>query len=285
MTDKNNIEIVGSDIQIKNLKFVYPPPRTVEAIKNLSLEIKAGELVAIIGHNGSGKTTLSKIISGFLEPTEGQVLIGGHQVINIPPRIRPTVVGYVFQNPDHQVYKDTVWEDVAFGLENLGYEEDEIQQRVYEILTSLDLWHLREIHPFRIGKGDRQRVAVAGLLIMNPKILVVDEPTTGQDPERAREIMRLMVKLNRERGITVITITHAMDLVMEFVDRVIVMGQGEVLLDGDMRSVFSQPEILAKTFVQPPQLVRLGIELNLNPLPFSVDEAVGQIVKKYQAVR
>lgn len=285
MMDKNNFELVGSDIQIDNLKFVYPPPRTVEAIKNLSLEIKAGELVAIIGHNGSGKTTLSKIISGFLEPTSGQVLIGGQQVINIPPRIRPTVVGYVFQNPDHQVYKDTVWEDVAFGLENLGFEEDEIQRRVYEILSSLDLWHLREIHPFRIGKGDRQRVAVAGLLIMNPKILVVDEPTTGQDPERAREIMRLMVKLNKERGITVITITHAMDLVMEFVDRVIVMGQGEVLLDGDMRSVFSQPEILAKTFVQPPQLVRLGIELNLDPLPFSIDEAVGQIVKKYQAVR
>jgi energy-coupling factor transporter ATP-binding protein EcfA2 len=285
MAKKDNIEIVGSDLQIKDLRFVYPPPRTVEAIKNLSLEIKAGELVAIIGHNGSGKSTLSKIISGFLEPTEGHVLIGGQEVINIPPRIRPTVVGYVFQNPDHQVYKDTVWEDVAFGLENLGYEEDVIQQKVYDMLTSLDLWRLREVHPFRIGKGDRQRVAVAGLMIMNPKILVVDEPTTGQDPERAREIMRLMVKLNRERGITVITVTHAMDLVMEFVDRVIVMGQGEVLLDGSMREVFSQPEILAKTFVQPPQLVRLGVELNLDPLPFSVEEAVDQIVKKYQAVR
>ena len=280
-----NIEVVGSDIQIKNLKFVYPPPRTVEAIKDLSIEIKAGELVAIIGHNGSGKTTLSKLISGFLEPSSGQVLIGGQEVQNIPPRIRPTVVGYVFQNPDHQVYKDTVWEDVAFGLENLGFEEDEIQQRVYEILTSLDLWHLREVHPFRIGKGDRQRVAVAGLLIMNPKILVVDEPTTGQDPERAREIMRLMVKLNRERGITVITITHAMDLVMEFVNRVVVMGQGEILLDGDMRTVFSQPEKLAQTFVQPPQLVRLGIELNMNPLPFTVDEAVNQILNKYKVAR
>lgn len=275
-------EVVGSDIQIKNLKFVYPPPRTVEAISDLSVEIKAGELVAIIGHNGSGKTTLSKLISGFLEPTSGEVLIGGQHVQNIPPHVRPTIVGYVFQNPDHQVFKDTVWEDVAFGLENLGYDEDEIQKRVYEILTSLDLWHLRELHPFRIGKGDRQRVAVAGLLIMNPKILVVDEPTTGQDPERAREIMRLMVKLNRERGITVLTITHAMDLVMEFVNRVVVMGQGQILLDGDMRSVFSQPEILAQTFVQPPQLVRLGIELGLNPLPFTVDEAVEQIVKKYQ---
>lgn len=280
--DNLNTEIVGSDIQIKNLKFVYPPPRTVEAIKDLSLDIKAGELVAIIGHNGSGKTTLSRLISGFLEPSFGQVLIGGKNVKDIPPNIRPTLVGYVFQNPDHQIYKDTVWEDVAFGLENLGYEEDEIQRRVYEILSSLDLWRLREIHPFRIGKGDRQRVAVAGLLIMNPKILIVDEPTTGQDPERARDIMRLMVKLNKERGITVITITHAMDLVMEFVDRVIVMGQGEVLLDGDMRTVFSQPEILAKTFVQPPQLVRLGIELGLNPLPFSVGEAVEQITKKNQ---
>jgi energy-coupling factor transport system ATP-binding protein len=254
----------------------------VEAIKGLNLNIKTGEFVAIIGHNGSGKTTLSKLISGFLNPTAGTITIGGKEVYKIHPRIRPAVVGYVFQNPDHQVFKDTVWEDVAFGLENLGYPEDQIQDIVHETLQELDLWDLREVHPFRIGKGDRQRVAVAGLLVMNPKILVVDEPTTGQDPERAREIMRLMTKLNVEKGMTVITITHAMDLVVEFVKRVIVMGQGEILLHGDVREVFSQPEVLVKTFVQPPQIARLGLELGLHPLPLTVDEAIDQIWTSYQ---
>lgn len=267
----------ASDIVIENLRFVYPPPKQVEAIKNLNLEVKAGEFVAIIGHNGSGKTTLSKLVSGFLNPTSGRVTIGGKDVFKIHPRIRPTVVGYVFQNPDHQVFKETVWEDVAFGLENLNYPEDEIQNIVRDTLQALDLWEQREVHPFRLGKGDRQRVAVAGLIVMNPKILLVDEPTTGQDPERAREIMRLMTRLNKEKGITIIAVTHAMDLVVEFVNRVVVMGQGEVLLDGDVRTVFSQPDVLAKTFVQPPQIARLGLALGLKPLPLSVEEAVEQL--------
>lgn len=278
----NLSETQGFDVQIKNVKFVYPPPRRVEAIRGLNLEIISGEFIAIIGHNGSGKTTLSKLMSGYLIPTEGSITIGGKDVHKIPPRVRPAVVGYVFQNPDHQVFKDTVWEDVAFGLENLGYPEDQIQEIVHDVLQNLDLWDLREEHPFRIGKGDRQRVAVAGLLVMNPKILVVDEPTTGQDPERAREIMRLMTRLNEEKGITIITITHAMDLVVEFVKRVIVMGQGQILMDGGVREVFSQPEILAKTFVQPPQIARLGLELGMHPLPLSVDEAVDQIWSSYQ---
>jgi energy-coupling factor transport system ATP-binding protein len=276
----NNQHGNSSDILIKDLRFVYPPPKVVEAIRRIDLEVKSGEYVAIIGHNGSGKTTLSKLISGFLEPTEGSLTIGGESVHKIPPRVRPSVVGYVFQNPDHQVFKDTVWEDVAFGLENLGYPEDDIQQIVHDTLQQLDLWELREVHPFRLGKGDRQRVAVAGLIVMNPKILLVDEPTTGQDPERARDIMRLMTNLNKERGVTVIAITHAMDLVAEFVERVVVMGAGEILLDGDVREVFSQPEVLAKTYVQPPQIARLGLELNLNPLPLSIDEIVNQIVAK-----
>jgi len=273
------------DLVITNLHFVYPPPRRVEAIKRLDLKIKAGEFVAVIGHNGSGKTTLSKLISGYLEPSEGTITIGGVVVHKIPAHQRPMVVGYVFQNPDHQVFRDTVWEDVAFGLENIKIPEDEIQRVVRDTLEDLDLWHLRELHPFRIGKGDRQRVAVAGLLVMNPKILVVDEPTTGQDPERAREIMRLMTRLNEERGITIITITHAMDLVVEFVKRVIVMGQGEILLDEGVREAFSKPDILAKTYVQPPAVARVGLALGLNPLPLTVDEAVEQILRRCVPVK
>lgn len=269
----------AGDLVIENLRFVYPPPKQVEAIKRLDLKVAAGEFISIIGHNGSGKSTLSKLISGFLVPTEGTVQIGGELVHKIHPRVRPTVVGYVFQNPDTQVFKETVWEDVAFGLENLQVPEDEIQTTVYEVLQRLDLWENRETHPFRLGKGDRQRLAVAAIMVMNPKVLIVDEPTTGQDPERAREIMRLLTELNQERGMTVITVTHAMDLVTEFSKRVVVMGGGQILLDDDPYQVFSQPDILAKTFVQPPQIARLGLALGLPNLPLSVSEAVDQIVQ------
>jgi energy-coupling factor transporter ATP-binding protein EcfA2 len=277
-----NQETVKNDLSVKDLRFIYPPPKRVEAIKKINLEIKEGEFAAIIGHNGSGKTTLSKLISGFLEPLEGTVQIGGKEVKDIHPVVRPTVVGYVFQNPDHQVFKESVWEDVAFGLENMGLPQDEIESKTASVLERLDLMKVAAIHPFRLGKGDRQRVAVAGILVMNPKVLLVDEPTTGQDPERARGIMRLMTELNQEEKITVITITHAMDLVVEFAERVIAMGQGEILLDGPPREVYSQPEILAKTFVSPPQIVRFGLELGLDPLPLNVDEAAAQLAAKYK---
>ena len=267
----------NSDLVVENLRFIYPPPKEVEAVKRIDLEVKEGEFVAIIGHNGSGKTTLSKIISGFLNPTEGSVRIGGVEVRKIHPRTRPTVVGYVFQNPDHQVFKESVWEDVAFGLENLEYPPDEVERITLETLERLDLLKYEDVHPFRLGIGDRQRVAVAGILVMNPKVVLVDEPTTGQDPERAREIMRLMTELNRERGITIITVTHAMDLVVEFAQRVVAMGQGEILLDGTPREVYSQPEILARTFVSPPQIAMLGLELGLDPLPLDVNAAVEQL--------
>jgi energy-coupling factor transport system ATP-binding protein len=166
-----------------------------------------------------------------------------------------------------------VWEDVAFGLENLGYESDEVVKITDKALERLALTKYSDFHPFRLGKGDRQRVAFASILVMNPKILIVDEPTTGQDPEKAREVMRLLVELNQERGITVIVVTHAMELVAEFTNRVIVMGVGEVLLDGSPREVFSQSELLAKTYIQPPQIARLGLMYNLQPLPLTVSEA------------
>jgi len=267
----------SGDLVIENLRFVYPPPKEVEAIKNLNLKVDEGEFIAIIGHNGSGKSTLSKLISGYLTPTEGSVTIGGVPVTDINPRTRPEVVGYVFQNPDHQVFRDSVWEDVAFGLENLNYSPEDIESITNQSLERLDLTKQASVHPFRLGKGDRQRVAVAAILVMGPKLLIVDEPTTGQDPEKAREIMRLLVELNKERGVTIITVTHAMDLVAEFADRVVVMGQGEILLDGSAQEIFSQPEELAKTYIQPPQIARLGLALDIDPLPLTVPEIVDEL--------
>lgn len=277
MTNENQD---SQDVVIDNLNFVYPPPKRVEAIKQINLKFTQGEFVGIIGHNGSGKSTLSKLISGFLEPTKGSITIGGKEVCKIHPNVRPEVVGYVFQNPDQQVFKESVWEDVKFGLENLHYSPEDVEKITYDTLEKLDLLRVRELHPFRLGKGDRQRLAVASILVMNPKVLIVDEPTTGQDPERARGIMRLLTEVNREQKITIITVTHAMDLVTEFCRRVIVMGGGEVLLDGTASEVFSQPEILAKTYVQPPQIVRLGLALGMNPLPVKVEEVIQRIAQR-----
>jgi energy-coupling factor transport system ATP-binding protein len=219
------------------------------------------------------------LISGFLKPTEGSVRIGGADVHTIPVHTRPSIVGYVFQNPDHQIFKESVWEDVAFGLQNLHYPEDDIQHITRDTLERLELFKSYNVHPFRLGKGDRQRVAVAAIIVMNPKILIVDEPTTGQDPEKAREIMRLVTDLNQKNGVTVITITHAMDLVAEFARRVVVMGRGEILLDGTPHEIFSQPEELAKTYVQPPQIAQVGLALGLNPLPITVEELVDKLKK------
>lgn len=267
-------EVKNGDLIIDNLRFVYPPPKKVEAIKRLNLTVKEGEFVAIIGHNGSGKTTLSKLISGYLNPSEGSITIGGVEVKKIPPRVRPTIVGYVFQNPDQQVFKDTVWEDLRFGLENLQVPDEEADSRAKRVMDRLLLSKYADTHPFRLGKGDRQRVAFGGILVMNPKVLLVDEPTTGQDPEKAREIMRLLVELNQEQKVTIIVVTHAMDLVAEFCQRVVVMGTGEKLLDGHPREIFSQPEILAKTYVRPPQICRLGLALGVKPVPLTPGELV-----------
>lgn len=277
-----NSLVQDGNLVITNMRFVYPPPKKVEAIKRVNLTVPQGEMVAIIGHNGSGKTTLSKLISGYLKPTEGSIRVGGVEVSKIHPRVRPTAVGYVFQNPDQQVFKDSVLEDIMFGLLNLRIPPEAAEKTARDIMERLELTKYADVHPFRLGKGDRQRVAFAGILVMGPKILIVDEPTTGQDPEKAREVMRLLRELNQERGITVIIVTHSMDLVAEFAKRVIVMGTGEVLLDGTPKEVYSQPEILAKTFVRPPQIARLGLEMHWKDLPMTVAEAVQTLTDEIQ---
>jgi energy-coupling factor transporter ATP-binding protein EcfA2 len=276
--------VENGDLKIENLRFIYPPPKRVEAIKQMNLMVKEGEFVAVVGHNGSGKTTLSKLISGYLKPTQGSVTIGNVDVHRMHPRLRSTVVGYVFQNPDHQVFKDTVWDDITFGLFNLQLPEEEVDKIASDAIERLALSKFIETHPFRLGKGDRQRLAFAGILVMNPKVLIVDEPTTGQDPEKAREIMRVLSELNREKGITVIVVTHAMDLVAEFCRRVLVMGLGEILLEGSPREIFAQPEVLAKTYIRPPQICRIGLKLNINPLPLTVGEVVSALTRSPQGV-
>ncbi|MEM3004849.1 MAG: ABC transporter ATP-binding protein, partial [Candidatus Bathyarchaeia archaeon] len=243
-------------IEIDHVNYTYPAPNRVQALKNVCLNIEAGEFVALIGQNGSGKTTLAKCISGFLKPTEGAVRIDGVDTRRMRTSELAQKVGYVFQNPDHQLFKETVYEEIVFGLKNIGMPRDRIGKKVEEVLNRMHLWEFRDMHPFRLGKGQRQRVAISAILAMEPEILVIDEPTTGQDRKEARAIMDLALEQNEE-GVTVLVITHAMNLVAEYARRTVALCEGRVLIEGETREVFGKVDLLSHTFVQPPQITLL----------------------------
>lgn len=267
-------------IAVEDLEFQYPPPRQIRALKGISLHVDAGEFLAIVGQNGSGKTSLARCMSGYLQPTRGQVSVAGEEVRRLPPSQRARYVGYVFQNPDHQLFRESVRDEVGFGLRNIGLAESEVDREAEAALSPLELWDKRDWHPFRLSKGDRQRLAIAAILVLRPRVLIVDEPTTGQDPQKAREIMDLLTVLNRERGTTIVTITHAMELVAEYARRVVVMHDGRVLVDGSPREVFRQADLLRVTNIAPPPVCQLSAQLGLEPLPITVAEARDAILAR-----
>jgi energy-coupling factor transport system ATP-binding protein len=264
----------------EGVEFEYPPPRPISALKGVTLSVPAGQFTAIVGQNGSGKTSLARCISGYLRPTRGSLRVAGKEVWRLRPAQRATHVGYVFQNPDHQLFRERVWDDVAFGLQNLGTASDEIQEAVEQALRRLELWDKRELHPFQLSRGDRQRLAIAAIIVMRPRLLIVDEPTTGQDMARSREIMDLLTRLNRDEGTTILTITHVMELVAEYARWVIVMHDGRVLLEGPPRQVFARAEELRITAISPPPVARLGLTLGLDSLPITVPEARDAILRR-----
>jgi energy-coupling factor transport system ATP-binding protein len=261
-------------IEVRGLRFVYPPPRPIPAVQGVSLSIARGSFVAIVGQNGSGKTTLARCMSGYLTPSAGEVLVGGENVHQLKTFRRARRIGYVFQNPANQLFRQSVGDEVLFSLEYQGIHGAEAEGRVEEILRLLDLWEQRELHPFRLSLGNKQRLAIACIAVIQPDALIVDEPTTGQDPRHARAVMGLLMQLRDRYGTTIITITHAMSLAADYCDRVIAMRQGQILLDGTPREVFAQRDALATTFVKPPSITQLALELGINPPPLNVDEAV-----------
>ncbi|MFN8569346.1 MAG: ATP-binding cassette domain-containing protein [Kouleothrix sp.] len=272
--------IADPAIEVRGLRFVYPPPRPIAAVQGVSLRLARGSFIAIIGQNGSGKTTLARCMSGYLTPSAGDVIVGGENVHQLKTFRRARRIGYVFQNPATQLFRQSVWDEVMFSLEYQGVGEGEAAQRAEAILRLLDLWEQRELHPFRLSLGNKQRLAIACIAVIQPDALIVDEPTTGQDPRHARAVMGLLTQLRDRYGTTIITITHAMSLAAEYCDRVIAMRQGEVLLDGGPREVFAQRDLLATTFVKPPSITQLALELGLNPPPLNVDEAVAMLQER-----
>jgi energy-coupling factor transport system ATP-binding protein len=248
-------------IEISDLHFSYP--NGVQALNGISFIIDPGEQVAIVGQNGGGKTTLVKHLNGLLRPTRGQVLIGNwdttkHSVAKLASR-----VGYVFQNPDEQLFSKTVGVEVAFGPRNLGFSGDQVQALVKDALALTELSDKTETNPYDLSVTWRKMVALASIISMDTDIVIFDEPTTGQDAVSITRIASTIAEL-RKRGKTGITITHDIDFCAENFDRVIAMSEGKILLDGSTNDVLSQEEILATTYVDPPQLTRLGKRLNFN---------------------
>ncbi len=263
-------------IEIKDLHFTYPTG--LEALRGITLRIDAGEQVAVVGQNGAGKTTLVKHFNGLLQPTSGQVLIGdwdtkGHPVAKLASR-----VGYVFQNPDEQLFSKTVGAEVAFGPKNLGLGSEQVEARVRDALALTELSDKIETNPYDLSPTWRKMVALASIISMDTQIVVFDEPTTGQDALSVARIAHVIAEL-RSRGRTVITITHDIDFCAENFERVIAMSQGKILLDGRTNDVLGQEEVLARTYVDPPQLTRLGKRLGLKETVRNQEEFLDAVKK------
>lgn len=259
-------------IKVNNVSFEYITDESkLKAIDKLSLEVKKGEFVAIIGHNGSGKSTLSKNLNAILLPSEGNILIDGLDTREESKLwdIRQTA-GIVFQNPDNQIVATVVEEDVAFGPENLGIDPIEIRKRVEEALKNVGMYDLRDRQPHLLSGGQKQRVAIAGIIAMKPKCIIFDEATAMLDPSGRKEVMKTIKRLNKEENITTLHITHFMEEAVE-ADRVIVMEKGKKLLEGTPREVFSSIEMLRTIGLDVPCMTELSSLLKKDGLDISSD--------------
>lgn len=248
-------------------------------INNVTLSIKRGEFVALLGHNGSGKSTMAKLLNALLVPTEGKVYIDGIDTSEESTcfDIRKKV-GLVLQNPDNQLVASIVEEDVAFGPENLGIKPQEIRKRVDSALKAVDMYDYRTHASFKLSGGQKQRVAIAGIIAMQPECIVLDEPTAMLDPQGRQEVLDAVMRLNKEMNITVVLITHYMDEAV-LADRIVVMDNGEIITQGNPREVFSQVELLKKHRLDVPQATELAYRLKscgvkIDRMPLNEEEAV-----------
>ncbi|MCX7994448.1 MAG: energy-coupling factor transporter ATPase [candidate division WOR-3 bacterium] len=254
-------------IECSSLTFGYKKGSPV--LKDIDLRINQGDFLAIIGQNGSGKTTLAKLLCRLLIPQNGNIRIKSKDIRDYTRRELASIIGYVFQNPDHQIFCNTVKEEIAFALKNFGRDEDTIENITKEVLNLCDLRGYEDKDPFSLTKGEKQRLAVATVLAFKPEIIILDEPTTGLDYQQQKEIMNLLKELNKN-GYTIIIITHTMWLVAEYTDRTLVMADGRIVLDKKTREVFIDEDELMKYHLEPPQVCRLGNRLGLSIL--TIDE-------------
>ena len=265
---------MGNAIEVENLSYTYPDQeddRKTQVFEGLNLSVEQGSFVVILGHNGCGKSTLAKHFNAILLPSGGKVYVYGKDTAdeeNLIPIRRE--VGMVFQNPDNQIVSNVVEEDVAFAPENLGVAPDEIRRRVDEALKMVGMYEYRSHAPHLLSGGQKQRVAIAGVIAMLPKCIVLDEPTAMLDPQGRREVLETIHKLNKERGITVVLITHHMQEAVD-ADRVVVMSDGGIIADGTPKEVFVQVELLTSVQLTVPETTMLLYELNQEGMDLPLD--------------
>lgn len=246
-TSANEKQIIA---QVIDLEHVYPAG--IHALRHVNLDFYKQEITAIIGQNGSGKTTLSKHFNGLLRPTSGKVIINGRDVAKRRVSDMAREVGYVFQNPNYQLFSVSVREEIRFGLKNLKLKEAEIKEKTNQILDEFGLRSIAGKQPVSLGMGTKKVVALAAVCAMDPEILFLDEPTTGQDQRGKTRLGDLAVQM-KERGRTIMIISHDMDFVARYADRVVVMTKGEVIMDGTPQEVFSNAEVMSRAMIKPPQ--------------------------------
>jgi energy-coupling factor transport system ATP-binding protein len=246
-------------IEVKDVYFTYP--NGVEALKGVSLKIENGEFVAIMGQNGAGKTTLVKHFNGLLKPTRGKVFVDYVDTTKVSVATLARNVGFVFQNPDHQLFSETVEEEIAFALRNFGFKETIIKRRVTWALNLLGLTQYRKTSPFMLSGGERKRVALASVLAWNPKILILDEPTIGQDYQQKEKLRQFILQMKTQRK-TVVIVTHDVEFVVECNPRVVLMREGKIVADGPAKEVLTNPELLTQASIVPPQVTQIFLQLS-----------------------
>ena len=270
-------------ITVKDVSFTYEEAEE-PALTGVSLEVRQGEFLAVLGHNGSGKSTLAKLLNALYVPTEGSVTVCGLDTADDDRLwdIRQQA-GMIFQNPDNQIVATVVREDVAFGLENLAVPHDEMVKRIDEALAAVRMTDFAESAPHMLSGGQKQRVAIAGILAMQPRVIIADEATAMLDPSGRQEVLSTIRRLNREKGITVVWITHYMEEAAQ-ADRVVVMNHGQVALTGEPREVFEQVDVLREMHLDVPHMTDLAQDLRKEGLPLprgilTVDEMTEEVCK------
>ena len=276
-------------LEIKNLTFTYGAGTAFEktAVNNVSLSIEKGEFIGIIGHTGSGKSTLIQMLNGLIRPSSGQVLLEGSDIWEKPKKIRNVRfrVGMVFQYPEYQLFEETVEKDIAFGPRNMGLSQDEINTRVADAARFVALRpELLKKSPFELSGGEKRRAAIAGVIAMDPEIMILDEPTAGLDPKGRDVLLTQIATYHKAKGNTVLLVSHSMEDISKIADRILVMNHGEMYAFDTTDNIFSKGEEIEKIGLQIPQITKIMIELSRNgyKVPtgvYSVEQAVMEILK------
>jgi len=267
-------------IEVKDVYYTFP--NGFEVLKGVSMTIRDGEFIAIMGQNGAGKTTLVKHFNGLLKPSKGDVIVDGVTTRETSVAKLARNVGFVFQNPDHQLFCESVEEEIAFGLRNFGFEEALTKRRVEWALNLLDLVEYRRTSPFLLSGGERKRVALASVLAWDPKTVVLDEPTIGQDHQQKEKLRQFIVQLNSQ-GKTVVVVTHDIEFVAESNPRVVLMSGGKIVADGIAKEILTDEQVVARASIVPPQITQIFLQLADLGLPTNVIDVydASSILREY----